>query len=178
MPAPPRDVVTRTFPLPAGTPEGELPDKDFVLASPLAGWRSKQWPPAHYAALASRMADLSVPMVFNLPPGAPWPEIPGAYRHYSGLPGLIHATRRCAAVLGIDSGPMHLAAALGKPGVAIFGPTDPARNGPYGGSLQVMRSPVAETTYKRGSTISESMRLISPDQVFEALKTVLGGCLV
>ena len=43
-----------------------------------------------------------------------------------GSAGLIDATRRAHAVIGVDSGPMHLAAALAKPGVAIFGPTDPA----------------------------------------------------
>src|ERR1051325_4177446 len=35
--------MMRTFPLPAGCPEGDLPSGDFVLASPLAGWRAKQW---------------------------------------------------------------------------------------------------------------------------------------
>ena len=76
-------------------------------------------------------------------------------------------------MVGIDSGPLHLAAALGKPGVAIFGPTDPARNGPYGGSISVLRSPAAVTTYKRASTIDPSMRAISPEQVFECLREVL-----
>ncbi len=73
----------------------------------------------------------------------------------------------------MDSGPLHLAAALGKPGIAIFGPTDPARNGPYGESLQVLRTPAAPTTYKRGTTIDPSMQQIAPDQVFELLRTML-----
>jgi heptosyltransferase-1 len=77
--------------------------------------------------------------------------------------------------VGVDSGPLHLAAALGKPGVAIYGPTDPARNGPYGDSLRVLRSPAAVVTYKRGASIDESMRAVSPDQVFEALKAVLSA---
>ncbi len=77
-------------------------------------------------------------------------------------------------MLGVDSGPLHLAAALRKPGVAIFGPTDPARNGPYGHSLQVLRSAAAVTTYRRGASIDESMRDISPDEVFEALRGALG----
>jgi heptosyltransferase-1 len=68
---------------------------------------------------------------------------------------------------------MHLAAALGRPGVAIFGPTSPARNGPYGGSLRVLRSPTAATTYKRGDAIDESMRRVGPDEVFEALRSAL-----
>jgi heptosyltransferase-1 len=88
---------------------------------------------------------------------------------------LIHATRRAAAVVGVDSGPLHLAAALGKPGVAIYGPTDPARNGPYGDSLRVLRSPAAVVTYKRGASIDESMRAVSPGQVFEALKAMLSA---
>jgi heptosyltransferase-1 len=163
------------FPLPPGRPEGDLPAGDFVLASPLAGWASKQWPLAHYRALAALLrSELGIPLVLNGPPGAQFGEIEPAIAHYSTLPGLIHATRRAAAVLGVDSGPLHLAAALSKPGVAVFGPTDPARNGPYGGSLRVLRTADAVTTYKRGAAIDESMRNISPAEVFEALRDALG----
>jgi heptosyltransferase I len=163
------------FPLPPGRPEGDLPAGEFVLASPLAGWASKQWPLEHYRVLAERLrSELGIPLVLNGPPGAPWGPIAPAIAHYSGLPGLIHATRRATAVLGVDSGPLHLAAALEKPGVAIFGPTDPARNGPYGNSLRVLRSVSAMTTYKRGAAIDESMRSISPGEVFDALRVALG----
>src|SRR5262249_39059949 len=137
--------VAREFPIPPGAPEGDLPKSDFVLASPLAGWVSKQWPAAYYAELA---AGLDLPLVVNVP-AAGMMSIPGSHEHISGLPGLIHATRRAAAVIGVDSGPMHLADALGKPGVALFGPTDPARNGPYKRSLRVLRNASAVTTYKR-----------------------------
>src|SRR5260370_5255301 len=44
--------ILRTFPLPPGRPEGRLPDGDFVLASPLAGWGAKQWPIEYYSKLA------------------------------------------------------------------------------------------------------------------------------
>jgi heptosyltransferase-1 len=163
------------FPLPPGKAEGELPAGDFVLASPQAGWASKQWPLAHYRALAALLqAEMGMPLVLNGPPGAPFADIAPAVAHYSALPGLIHATRRAAAVIGVDSGPLHLAAALAKPGVAIFGPTDPARNGPYGNSLRVLRSDSAVTTYKRGGTIDQSMQNISPARVFEALRATLG----
>jgi heptosyltransferase-1 len=163
------------FPIPPGRPEGSLPPGDFVLASPLAGWGSKQWPLANYRALAARLqSELGIPLVLNGPPGVPWGPIDPAIPHYSTLPGLIHATRRATAVLGVDSGPLHLAAALAKPGVALFGPTDPGRNGPYGGSLRVLRNPSAHTTYKRGAASDESMQQISPGQVFEALRAVLG----
>jgi heptosyltransferase-1 len=163
------------FPIPPGTPEGDLPPGEFVLASPLAGWASKQWPLAHYRELAALLrSELGMPLVLNGPPGAPFGEMEPAIAHYSSLPGLIDATRRASAVLGVDSGPLHLAAALSKPGVAVFGPTDPARNGPYGGSLRVLRSAVAVTSYKRGAAIDESMRKISPSEVFEALRAALG----
>jgi len=57
--------------------------------------------------------------------------------------------------------------------VAIFGPTDPARNVPYGDSIEVLRSPRAATSYKRLTMIDPSMREIDPDRVFEALKLQL-----
>src|SRR6185369_3591483 len=82
------------FPLPAGRPEGSLPLGEFVLASPEAGWRSKQWPMEHYEALGERLRKVGVPLVLNGPPGS-------GFQHQSGLPGLIHATRRATAV-GVD----------------------------------------------------------------------------
>jgi heptosyltransferase-1 len=166
--------AVREFHLPAGKAEGELPEGDFVLASPLAGWRSKQWPLEYYAALASRLGrELGVPLVLNGPPGAEMPAAQNIRPHFSGIAGLIHATRRATAVVGVDSGPLHLAAALAKPGVAIFGPTDPERNGPYGGSPQVLRDEGAITSYKRRPEIDPSMRRIVPDDVFEALRAAL-----
>jgi|SRR5579863_96172 len=174
--------LLRTFPLPPGVPEGNLPRSEFVLASPLAGWRSKQWPLAFYSRLATRLErEIGLPLVLNGPPGSEqFASVLDCIPHYSTVEGLIHATRRATAVLGVDSGPLHLAAALGKPGVAIFGPTDPGRNGPYGDTIQVLRSPRAVTSYKRVSTIDPSMREIDPDRVFEALKAQLSrraaGC--
>lgn len=155
------------FPLPDGEAEGDLPARDFVLASPLAGWGAKQWPIEHYRALGELLRGrLGIPLVLDGPPGS-------GFDHHSTLAGLIHATRRAAAVVGVDSGPLHLAAALRKPGVAIFGPTDPARNGPYGGTLHVLRSGSAATSYKRDADIAECMRAIAPDLVFEQLRTQL-----
>jgi len=165
--------ILRTFPLPPGEPEGQLPAGDFVLASPLAGWGAKQWPLAYYAELARKLKhDCGMPLVLNVP----YPlRVEGAETHVSGIPGLIHATRRATAIVGVDSGPMHLAAALAKPGVAIFGPTDPARNGPYGGTFTVLRSSTASTTYKRTEQPDASMREITPDQVVGALETILSA---
>lgn len=165
-----------TFPLPEGLPEPGLPPGGFVLANPLAGWGGKHWPHEYYALLGQRLReDLGLPLVLNGPPEAApvLRAIAHTETHLCGLPGLIHATRRAAAVVGIDSGPLHLAAALGKPGVAVFGPTDPARNGPYGRTFSVLRSARAVTSYQRRAEPDPAMREISVEAVFEALKARL-----
>jgi heptosyltransferase-1 len=165
--------ILRTFPLPAGEPEGRLPEGDFVLASPLAGWGAKQWPMENYTKLAATLQrECGLKLVLN---AADPIHVDGTESHVSGLSGLIHATRRAVAVIGLDSGPMHLAAALGKPGVAIYGPTDPARHGPYGSTITVLRSPSAVTTYRRSAEPDRSMRAITPDQVFTALEPILSA---
>lgn len=166
----------RLFPLPPGRPESALPGGDFVLASPLAGWPAKQWPIEYYGALAARIRrEFGMPLVLDGPASALplFSHAKEAVPHTSSVAGLIYATRRASAVIGVDSGPLHIAAALGKPGVAIYGPTDPARNGPYGDSLRVLRSPEATTTYKRNAS-GESMARISPAEAFETLRSVLG----
>ena len=173
--------LLRSFPLPAGVPEGELPDGPFVLASPFAGWKSKQWPLEYYAEAARELrARWNLPLVLNGPANAreALQQVPGVVVHVSSVAGLIDATRRASAIIGVDSGPMHLAAALGKPGVAIFGPTDPKRNGPYGGTLQVLTCgrPAASLDrgdYVRGTVIDATMREVTPQQVLRALEPVL-----
>jgi heptosyltransferase-1 len=164
-------TALHSFPLPPGRPEGSLPDGPFVLASPLSGWPAKQWPLEYYSRLARLCRDAGVPLVVNGPPSAheALGGVENAILHLSSIAGLIDATRRATVVVGEDSGPLHLAAALGKPGVAIFGPTDPAQTGPYGGSLTVLRSPDAITSYKRRREIDASMRAVAPDAVFDAL---------
>lgn len=161
--------LVRVFPLPEGTPEGRLPEIPFALASPLAGWASKQWPLENYERLAGMLRErFGMPLVLNGAPGTV-PTVAGTLAHESGIGGLIHATRLASVVVGVDSGPLHLAAALNKSGVAIYGPTDPIRNGPYGGDFEVFRVPGAPTTHRRGAAIAASMRAVTPEQVFEAL---------
>jgi heptosyltransferase-1 len=170
-------AMLQMFPLPEGIKEGDLPEGDFVLANPQAGWGAKQWPLEYYSKLAAMLSqELKLELVLNGAPDAAEAlgRLSGARVHVSGIAGLIHATRRALAVVGIDSGPLHLAAALGKPGVAIFGPTDPARNGPYGNTFTVLRSPRAITSHKRRAAVDRSMEEISPEAVFEALKSRIG----
>jgi heptosyltransferase-1 len=166
-------VLTKDSPLPPGRPEGELPDSPFVLASPLAGWASKQWPLEYFDRLGAILQrEAGIPLVLNGAPGT-IAGVRNARLHASGIAGLIDATRRAAAVVGVDSGPLHLAAALRKAGVAIYGPTDPAINGPYGGTLEVLRAAGAPTSYERAASIAPSMREITPDEVWASLQPAL-----
>ena len=118
---------------------------------------------------------MSVPLVLN---GHAAVEerlrsVAGCLVHVSSIAGLIDATRRARAVIGVDSGPLHLAAALRKPGVAVYGPTDPCRNGPYGGSIRVLRDAGAVTSYKRRETVDESMMAVTAEMVARELEVVL-----
>ena len=157
--------------VPAGRQEGELPAKPFVLTSPFAGWASKQWPIESYGALAELLSKEGLELVVNVPEqqAKRIPRVSRLRTHVSGLPGLIDATRRATAVIGVDSGPLHLAAALGKSGVALFGPTDPAQTGPYKSNMVVLRARDVSTTYKRHDRIHTSMAEITATQVKDAL---------
>ena len=159
---------------PIGFPQGTLPSGDFVLAAPFAGWKSKQWPIERYLDLGQRLTtERGMTLVLNVMPGTALPESNFVWRHESGIEGLIDATRRARAIVGLDSGPMHLAASLQKPGVALFGPTDPNRNGPYGGTVRVLRAAGAITSYKRDNEISASMLRLDVDQTWTALNEVI-----
>lgn len=165
--------LIRQFPIPPGRLEGSLPREPFILASPLAGWGAKQWPLENYAALGRMLeGEFGLKLVLNAPRAL---SVENTASHVSGLPGLIDATRRAIAVVGLDSGPLHLAAALGKPGVAIYGPSDPARTGPYGGTITVLRASGAVTTYRRDAEISAEMRAISAELVMDALRPALAA---
>lgn len=177
-----RSTGRAEFPLPVGSLRPDLPAK-FVLASPQAGWGGKQWPAEHYGRLADRIwTDHRIPLAIDCPPGTE-ESIAGiranapagsVVTHPSTVSELIGATRNARAVVGVDSGPLHLAAALARPGVAIFGPTDPDRNGPYGDSITVLRAAGATTTYKREREPHWSMLACTPDQVYERIRPALG----
>jgi heptosyltransferase-1 len=86
---------------------------------------------------------------------------------------LIALTRRARLFVGGDTGPMHLAAALAVPVVAIFGPTDPARNGPYGTRSIVLRNSASATSHARRSQADEGMLEIGTDTVAAAVRELL-----
>ena len=91
---------------------------------------------------------------------------------------MIALVRRAALVIGGDTGPLHLAAALERPVVGIYGPTDPARNGPYGvGKVfagWVLRDASSVTSHKRSVEVEDGLLRIGVDEVVGAALAVLG----
>lgn len=156
----------------------------YVVLSPTGGWRSKCWPPERYGALCQQIySNLGLRCILNQGPGDE--ECIAAVKASSGdaapiacnssLHQLMVFLRHALCVVAGDTGPLHLAVALGTPVVALFGPTDPARNGPYRPERDsvkdiVLRSPHAVTTYKRKDEPDSSLLELDVAAVFDAVR--------
>lgn len=158
----------------------ELGLTNFALISPGAGWGAKRWPTERYGRVAAALSQSGLPTLVNHGPSeeslAGQVEIAsaGAARRIScSISELIALTRRARVFIGGDTGPLHLAAALRVPVVAIFGPTDPARNGPYGTRSVVLRSPSSTTSHARNPNPDEAMLEIGVDEVVDAARTLI-----
>jgi len=153
----------------------------LVLLNPGAGWGAKQWPAERYGEVAKRLSEDGLQCLINYGPGehalATAAEISseGCANSISlSLTQLIAFTRRAALFMGGDTGPMHLAAALGVPVVAIFGPTDPSRNGPFNTRSVVLRSAASLTSHKRRTQPDEGLLKISVEEVVASARQLLG----
>jgi heptosyltransferase-1 len=113
----------------------------FALLHPGAGWGNKRYPPAWWGQAARLLQqDTGLPTWVAVAPGEEnlAAEVEAAsggavYRVLaSDLPTLAALIRRSRLMLGGDTGPTHLARALGTPALMVMGPTDPERHGPYG----------------------------------------------
>jgi heptosyltransferase I len=151
----------------------------YVVLSPGGGWLSKLWPPNRFGELALKIWDThGLRIIINCGPGeAELAEIVAANATSAlpiivqyGVPEMMALLRGAELVVAADSGPLHLANALGTPVVGLYGPTSPDRNGPYGGRDIVVRNlDDADTTYKRANSYSEEMYSITVEQVMEAV---------
>ena len=112
----------------------------FALINPGAAWPNKRWPPARFAEVAMFLQEVrGLPSYVLWGPG----EAPLAQEVLDASNGaarlappttsadLLELSRRAAIMVSGDTGPLHIAGAAGTPLVAVFGPTDPARNGPW-----------------------------------------------
>ena len=153
---------------------------EFYVICPGGGWRSKCWPAEQYGHLHRRLVERhgwrgvvtygpgerALAESARLVAGEPEPFVLGA-----DLAQLKALLRRAKFVVAADTGPLHLAAALGTPVVGLYGPTDPQRNGPYGQLDSVVRNARAsQTTYQRGRDDSPLMQSIRVEQVIEAVE--------
>jgi heptosyltransferase-1 len=147
----------------------------FAIIAPSAGWGAKEWPAERYGAVAAELARTGyVPLV-----NAVYADDLLANDVVDASDGtavvvpcsvgqLIALTRRASLVIAGDTGPLHLAAALERPVVALFGPTDPARNGPYGTPSRVLRHPSSRKDHTRHAATEEGLMQITVDEVVVA----------
>ncbi|KAA6456059.1 glycosyltransferase family 9 protein [Acidobacteria bacterium AB60] len=169
----PPPLASRLSPLASGP-------SPVCLLNPGAGWGAKRWPLDRYASVAATLASRGFCVLVNAGPSEE--AMAETIRAGSGgaarpvtctLAQLIALTRRVALLIAGDTGPLHLACALGRPVVGIYGPTDPARNGPYGTRFRVLRSPFSQRNHARRAEPESGLLTITPDQVLAAVDEVL-----
>jgi heptosyltransferase-1 len=155
-------------------------ERPVALINPGAGWGAKRWPVERYAAVARGLMARGLRVLVNAGPGEE-PMADVIVKEASGaaiplamsLDNLIALTRRVALCVAGDTGPLHLACALGRPVVGIYGPTDPSRNGPYGTRFRVLRSPASRRDHSRRPEPEPGLLTITPEQVLQAADELL-----
>ncbi len=152
----------------------------LAILNPGAGWGAKQWAPARYGELAASLAARGLRSIVNYGPGEEAlahetvAASQGAAVELSGsLSELMALARRSQLFVGGDTGPMHLAALLGVKTVALFGPTDPARNGPYWAGTRVLRDPASITSYSHKRTADPGLENITVERVLSEVDALL-----
>ena len=172
------------FPLPnddadQAAVEPLLPGGPFAVLIPGTIWKTKRWPPEHFADLVRPLRDrfgLST-VVAGGPSDIAMADVIPADVNLAGKTTLrqtIALLRKSAVVIANDSGPMHIAAALGRPLVTLFGPTDPALTGPWNRDDSVLRLniPCAPCHSRHCSHIS-CLRWIQPRDVLRVVESQL-----
>jgi len=150
-----------------------------VLINPGAGWGAKRWPTDRYAAVAHGLIHRGLRVLINAGPGeeplaqAIVQSVPAAIPLTCSLDQLIALTRRVSLLIAGDTGPLHLACALGRPVVGIYGPTDPTRNGPFGTRFKVLRSPQSRRDHSRHADPEPGLLTIQPEDVLRAVAELL-----
>jgi len=157
-----------------------IADSRMIIVNPGAGWGAKRWPAERYGAVAKALNAKGFKVVINAGPGEESlaQEVNVASDGVAAvlspsLDELIALTRRASLVIAGDTGPLHLASALGIPSVGIFGPTDPARNGPFGGDFRVLRHPESRRDHTRHAEPEAGLLTITSEAVLAAANELL-----
>jgi len=161
-----------------------LEDKEFIAVNPVALWETKLWSNEKFARLADLISDkLKMKVVFTGSEKEPLNKIISLMTtegiNFGGETSLLDLAclyKKARMVISTDSGPMHLAAAAGTPVIALFGPTDPARTGPYGSGHAVIRAELScSPCFLKKCPTKKCMEDISPGQVFAAVEKINKG---
>ena len=162
--------------------------RPFALINPGAAWPNKRWPPERLGAVARHLHDRHhLPSVVLWGPGeqAAAEQVvqasSGAARLAppTGLKDLIALARHAKLIVSGDTGPLHIAAALAVPAVALFGPTDPLRNGPWDPQdISISRYDSCDCHYKRQCQRDSSdwcLGKVTIEQVVQAIDRRFGA---
>jgi lipopolysaccharide heptosyltransferase II len=158
--------------------------KFLIAINPVAKWESKLWPKDRFARLADMIIEEYDARIIFTGGSEDRPIIQDVMSAMKGralnlaghttLKMLAALYEKTAMVISTDTGPMHLAAAMGTPVVAIFGPTAPWRTGPYGSGHRVVRvDSECSPCFKRQCETIDCMHQISVDQVFDAVSKII-----
>jgi heptosyltransferase-3 len=166
-----------------------LPDKGFAVVHPGAGWRFKCWTPSGYARIIEALEKLGLPVVLTGSRTAHERDLIKAVLVACRVKPINLAGRltlkelgaliaKARLFFGVDSAPMHLAAAVNTPSVALFGPTKVFNWGPWGKGHLVIRKDwdclPCDADGCLGSKISRCLEEISPDEVLAAMTAHFG----
>ncbi|MGD8227547.1 MAG: lipopolysaccharide heptosyltransferase I [Desulfobacteraceae bacterium] len=156
-------------------------DQRLVAINPFAKWTTKLWEPERFAALAGRMQrELGCGIIFTgsrqdraqietIMEGME--EKPINLAGQTNLKELAYLYSKCRLLVTTDTGPMHIAAAMDCPVVALFGPTAPWRTGPYGKGHTVIRDEIeCSPCFNKTCDHVSCMANITVDNVFEKVK--------
>jgi len=152
------------------------PSKDYAVIVPGARWKTKRWPPEKFGKLSSLLplrtvivgsrGDMNIANEIVALAGGKAISLAGK----TGLKELIEVMRGARFVVSNDSGPMHIAAALGIPIFAIFGPTDPLRTGPYGRGHTVIKENVScAPCFRKTCDDLKCMKNLYVERVYEII---------
>lgn len=154
-------------------------DKGYIVLAPGTNWQTKCWPTTYFAALADRIYEQGyIPVVIGAASDERLFREISAQTHIppvnvtgkTSLRQLASLISKAKAFVGGDTGPMHLAAAVETPVVALFGPTDAARNGPYGLQHTVLTTAMPCGGCWKRICEKDCLNTIKPDAVWQALQ--------
>ena len=157
----------------------------FVTINPVAFWDTKLWEDDKFARLCDKIVEeLKQKVVFTGSKGhgsierirsmMTFPSV--NLEGQTTLRDLAYLYRLSGLLITTDSGPMHIAAAMNTPTVALFGPTDPSRTGPYGkGHIVVRKEMPCSPCFLKKCDTKRCMEEIGVDEVFDAVKKQMNG---